>query len=114
MEKYKKEICHYYISLNEPDKHLKFIIYYKVLKISNLVITNNVGPQKSPCVKIMEFMNSRALWDVASLISTMKKKIKFFHRLRMHYILSWVDLSLVENCQFMHISVSTLRTIKIK
>ena len=45
------QIIRRYITPTDPNKHLRFIIYYKKFKTSNLVISNNSSPQTTPLQK---------------------------------------------------------------
>lgn len=48
-----------YILLNDTNKYLRFIIYYKTSTL--IIITNKYGPQKTTYVKTMWFRNTHVL-----------------------------------------------------
>lgn len=88
-EKAIKNIILWYISVSDPNKYLRFIIYYKIFKTSNLIIANNIGPHKSPlCKNNVVYELSCPLGDCFFNTNNQKNNIKYLHLGHMYHTVS--------------------------
>lgn len=121
---YKKHHNLRYISLNDPNKHLRFIIYYKKFQTSKLIITKNTRPHKSPLFKnndVYEFSCSLADYISNTNNKHYKKNIKYLYWALMNQTLWQIDLSSVKTqcnpythrerlkCNYKHILVDNAK-----